>query len=137
MIQAILYEDEVGRLVAYSAMGHAGYARRGHDDIVCAAVSILGATVVNSLEALCGVSTDDTVIANDSGMLSFVLPEDLDLCQIHDAGLLMHTLQQGLRDIEGQYPKNLKLSTRPIDDLRSSKNGGRRNDQARSSAIRS
>ena len=79
MIQATLFKDESGYLKGFSARGHAGYAKRNHEDIVCAAVSVLGATIVNSLETVCGIPTDDTVVDNDNGMLSFILPGDLDL----------------------------------------------------------
>jgi len=126
MIHATLYRDEAGLLMAYSAEGHAGYAKRGHDDIVCAGVSVLGATAVNSLEAICGISTDDTVLENDNGRLLFAIPCGLDVCQLHDTQILMRTLQQGLGDLEDQYPRYLKLSIRPYSDLASSTNGGRK-----------
>lgn len=116
MIRAALYKDASGQLTGFTASGHAGYAKRDRDDIVCAAVSVLGATVVNSLEALCGISTDTTVIENDNGLLTFRLPGDLDLCQIHDAQILMRTLLQGLTDVEEQYPKHLRLVILPAQD---------------------
>lgn len=35
-------------------MGHAGYAKRGQPDIVCAAISVLTIGTVNSLQELAG-----------------------------------------------------------------------------------
>lgn len=44
-------------------MGHAGYAKRGKPDVLCAAISALTIGTVNSLEELAGeklsVTTDD------------------------------------------------------------------------------
>ncbi len=51
MIQISLYRDGSGRICGFRCAGHAGYAENG-SDIVCAAVSALAMTTVNSVEQL-------------------------------------------------------------------------------------
>ncbi len=104
MISAVLYERE-GRYTGFRAQGHSGYAEAG-SDIVCAAVSILGCTCVNSLESLLGVRVLER--ANEEGLLDFDLPE---LPEEKQAGtqLLMGALRQGLRDLQDSYPAYIRL----------------------------
>ena len=71
MISAVLYR-EGENLNGCQLKGHSGRGYAGHD-IVCAAVSILGCTCVNSLVTVCGVIPE--VIQNDEGILTFHLPE--------------------------------------------------------------
>jgi len=103
MITAVLYREE-GRFTGFRARGHSGYAEAG-SDIVCAGVSVLGCTCVNSLESLLGVKA--TLKANEDGLLDFELPE---VPEESRAGvqLLMGALGQGLSDLQEAYPKYVK-----------------------------
>ena len=109
MISAILYLGKDG----YSACritGHSGQAEAGRD-IVCAAVSILGCTCVNSLESVCGLIPE--VTQNEEGVLEFRLPE----MQPEDnakAQILMGALKQGLTDLADAYPRNVKLTIQTL-----------------------
>ena len=105
MIHIVLYR-EGNRLTGFSAKGHSGYAEAG-SDIICAAVSILGCTCVNSLESVCGVVP--RIRDNKEGSLVFDLPE-LSGEQSHDTGILMDALKQGLSDLAEQYPEFVHLS---------------------------
>ena len=107
MIHASLTQDPSGRLIAYRAKGHAGYAEEGFD-IVCSAVSILGVTCVNSLEALLHILAQ--VDNNSEGHLSFRLPPHLNEEQQKGAQLLMQSLYIGLQAIAEEYPKNLRVT---------------------------
>lgn len=49
MIKAHFYFDEAGNIRAFSFEGHAGYAEEG-SDIVCAGLSMLGQTVIGTLD---------------------------------------------------------------------------------------
>ena len=102
MIRVTLYRCE-GRWTGYRAEGHSGYAEAG-SDIVCAAVSVLGATCINSLESVCGIIPEIT--ENRDGLLAFHVKEPTE----HDAQVLLGALKQGLTDIEEQFPKNIKIS---------------------------
>ena len=53
MIKASFYYDQAGSLRAFDFSGHAGFADRG-SDIVCAAVSAIGQTVIGTIEELVG-----------------------------------------------------------------------------------
>ena len=105
MISATIYEGENG-YAACRITGHSGQAEAGRD-IVCAAVSILGCTCVNSLESVCGVVP--LVEENDDGVLGFRLPETTPE-ENAKAQILMGALKQGLSDLAEEYPRNITLS---------------------------
>ena len=106
MIRTV-FSREGERYTGFRASGHSGYAEAG-SDIVCAAVSVLGCTCVNSLESVCGVTPD--IAENDDGILAFTLPHSLDVSRAHDAQVLMAALHQGISDIARQYPRYVTLS---------------------------
>ena len=105
MISATLYLGEDG-YTACRITGHSGQAEAGRD-IICAAVSILGCTCVNSLESVCGVVP--LVEENDDGVLGFRLPETTPE-ENAKAQILMGALKQGLSDLAESYPRNITLS---------------------------
>ena len=65
MISALLLRNG-DRFTGFRASGHSGYAEAG-SDIVCAGVSVLGCTCVNSLESLLGVEV--ILKASEDGLL--------------------------------------------------------------------
>ena len=107
MIRAVFSRNADMQWTGYSAKGHSGYAQAG-SDIVCAAVSVLGATCINSLETVCGI--EPIITENADGTLAFHLPEQLSPMQQHDAQVLMAAMEQGLRDVAEQFPQYLRLS---------------------------
>ena len=104
MITATLFRDEA-RFTGFRARGHSGYAGEGQD-IVCAAVSVLGCTCVNSLESLLGIVV--TMHSNRDGLLDFDLPAMPEEKQ-EGAQLLMGALKQGLSDVRDSFPRFVKL----------------------------
>ena len=109
MISAILYQGTEG-LTACRITGHSGHAEAGRD-IVCAAVSILGCTCVNSLESVCGLIP--LVTENEEGVLSFQLPE-MTPEENSKAQILMGALKQGLTDLADAYPRNVTLTIQSL-----------------------
>ncbi len=107
MIRATLYRGADGQFTGYSAKGHSDYAEEGYD-IVCAAVSVLGATCANSLESVCGVVPE--ILANESGQLHFRIPPSLSPQAMHDAQILFGFLHQGLKDVAEEFPQGIQLS---------------------------
>ena len=95
------------QIAGLSVEGHAGYASHGRD-IVCAAVSCLGITCVNALEAVAGVRALVQQSERD-GALSIRLPDELEPQAGHDAQIILRTTVQGYRDIAKAYPKYLIL----------------------------
>ena len=104
MICATLFEED-GRFSGCQISGHSGYAREG-SDIVCAGVSVLGATCVNALESVCGVVP--VLEQNREGLLSFHLPERT-AEEDARAQILMGALRQGLRDLAETYPQYVRV----------------------------
>ena len=108
MIRCYLYVRGKDDIRGFLCAGHAGYAEEGYD-IVCAAASALTQGCVNALENFAGVVP--RVRMND-GFLAAYLPGD---CQNHDAQVLLHGMLQGLRDIQAQYPNNIRLQVQPVE----------------------
>ena len=82
----------------FSSKGHAGYAKEG-DDIICAAVSVLTANTINSIEKF----TDDAFKAEAAdGIVRWKFTE---LPLSKEAKLLMDSLVLGLEDIQETYGK--------------------------------
>ncbi len=54
MTTVVVCKDRTGSYRGFTCMGHAGYARKGKADILCAAISALVIGTVNSLEELAG-----------------------------------------------------------------------------------
>ncbi len=104
MTTVTLFYSE-GNLTGFMCKGHAGFARAGKD-IVCAAVSVLSTTCANALESVAGVTPEIEV---DDGYMKITLPEG---CDNHDAGVILRTFEQGVRDIEASYPKYIHITTR-------------------------
>ena len=107
MIRAVLYRDRQGQLTGFSSKGHSGYSVEG-SDIVCAAVSILTITCINSLESVCGIVP--VIDGGTDGFLEASLPHDVDEAKMHDAQVLFGALRQGLSDLAEQYPHYVRLS---------------------------
>lgn len=93
MIKAVFYlckKDVIG----YEISGHAQFAAKG-SDIVCAAVSVLSQAVTAELS---------NAVLNDCEGISVRLIEPNARNRV-----LCETLIHGLKQIEEQYPKNLKV----------------------------
>ena len=94
MIRVTVYKTRRHEYVGFDVSGHAGYAEAG-SDIICAAVSALVITTVNSIEKF---TEDETscVSDEDSGSITFRFSES----PSHDAGLLLDSMILGLEEIE-------------------------------------
>ena len=101
MIKILIHKTEDG-LDAFSCKGHAEYADEGQD-IICSAVSILTQNAVNSIEALTGIAYKSK---QKDGSLSFRLEGKPD----EKTELLLQSMLLGLRGIEEEYPKYLKVT---------------------------
>ena len=95
MIQAVFYRDAQDIFRGFRISGHAGYGEYGQD-IVCAAVSALALTAVNSIEAFC---SDRFTAQERDGDLDFRL------VSAGDSGsqLLLKSLALGVEQIRQEY----------------------------------
>lgn len=111
MIKLSLSKDISGRYVAFQAQGHAAYAEPGQDDIVCAAVTALAVSLINSLIELLQIKNLEYIIdeANISCSMLSVYP-NLTKRQIEDADLLFNSFELACRQISLSYgEKYLKV----------------------------
>lgn len=100
-----------GRLVGFDCKGHAGFGEAG-SDIVCSAVSALTTAIANGIVEVAKVQAGVSV--DEKHGMHLILAEDTGGDELDRAELLLQTLELGLRSIELQYPKNLKVSIKEV-----------------------
>lgn len=103
MIKAHMTYGTGNRITGFELTGHAGYGVEG-EDIVCAAVSVLTISTVNSLEQLAKVELDIDERPLEGGYLRVELKTDNDGAQ-----LLLASLRLSLVDIAQQYRKYIRF----------------------------
>lgn len=98
MIQVSVYKNQAGEFIGVCCDGHAEYDEPGQD-IVCAAVSVLMLSTMNSIEAF---TSDDFVcdMAEEGGFLDFKMTSEP--CS-SDSLLLIRSLVLALRSLERDY----------------------------------
>ncbi len=89
-----------------SASGHADSAPHG-EDIVCAAISVLMQTLVNSLEEVGGFMPLYTI--DEDGYIAAKLPKSITDLEFERAQVIFNTIIVGLKGIEEVYPEYIKL----------------------------
>jgi len=94
-------------LAGFRAKGHSGYAEEG-SDIVCAAVSALTQTAQIGLVKVAGAK----IRANydEKKALLEVLVLDQDAPSGPAAQVILRTLEEGILDIEQQYPEFVRVT---------------------------
>ncbi len=102
MVKVTFFQDQASDLVGFTCSGHADYAES--QDIVCAGVSALVITCVNSIEEL----TEDTFTCESDakgGDIVFRLTEGFS----EKSQLLLRSLALGLEEMEDSYKENIDL----------------------------
>lgn len=110
MTEAILYRSKDGLFKGFSLFGHANARKRGEYDLVCAAVSAVGFTIVGSLETICQIRQ----YHEEDGELVMMLPGDLSREAFDKAQIILETLKIGLKQIERQYPRHLRVLDKEV-----------------------
>ena len=110
MIRAEMFRSN-GRFVGFHCEGHAKFDRAGRD-IVCSAVSALTTAIANGITEVAKVQAG--VSANGRDGTHFILAADIGGEDWDRAELLLQTLELGLRAIEREYPRNLKVTIREV-----------------------
>lgn len=97
-----------GRIKAFECKGHSGYSEGG-SDIVCAAVSSAVTLAANTLtDFLC---IPCSVKADDAGLVRVIIKSDDDAAQA-----VAKSLEEHIRQIAGDYPRNIKVIYGGIDN---------------------
>jgi uncharacterized protein YsxB (DUF464 family) len=108
MVRFTVYQNNQKEYRGFKSEGHAGFAQAG-EDIVCAAVSALVMTAVNSLEAF----TQEAVCVNVKKEPPVIELSFQDIPG-KEAGLLMDSLVLGIQGIAKQYKKYIKLTFKEV-----------------------
>jgi len=110
MIKVIIYETNNNHIGRFTISGHSGYDIKGQD-IICAAVSVLGQNTLNSLVEVCGIKEDeiDYFIDEEKGFLDARVPRDLDEGTRMKAETVLRTLELGIKSIMESYPGYITL----------------------------
>ena len=90
MIQVTVHKKNQ-RIVSFEMTGHANFSEHG-SDIVCAGVSALAITTVNSIEKLAGYQPIVEVDEVEGGYLYMEVVEDLTKEQEHTTQILLNSL---------------------------------------------
>lgn len=109
MTTITIYKSDKGSYTGFTCNGHAGFSVSGKD-IVCAAISILVTTTVNSLEALAhqelALKEDET-----AGYIDCRFPDEIN----ESSKLLIDSMILGLESIAEQYGKKyLRLKFKEV-----------------------
>lgn len=115
MIEIKLYKDIGNRIVGYNISGHAGYGPRG-EDIVCAAVSVLGQTALMSLVEVCGLDENklEYLIDDEKGLLDVKIETTKDSDISENIQTVLKTLELGIKSIIESYPAYVTLEYREV-----------------------
>jgi len=108
MIVARFYFNKPGEITGFILEGHGELEYNGKkiikgNDILCAGVSSLVQGILIGLEYVALVSPK--IIKKESGLLECIINNSTD----EKAIVLLKTLLLSLKDIEKQYPDNLKI----------------------------
>ena len=94
MIRIEIHKDKQ-QYTGFTSQGHAGYAEAGYD-IICAAVSVLTVTTVNSIETF---TKDKFSVKQKEGFLEVTLEGTVS----RETALLLDSMILGLQGIQNDY----------------------------------
>ena len=108
MIIFTMLSDVSGNLCGFECEGHAGFDEYGKD-IVCAGVSALVLTCINSIEMLLGEEAE-TSSDEEKGFVSMQLKEK----PSSEAELLMESMLLGIEMIAENYKNRIRFSNKEV-----------------------
>lgn len=114
MIKVNIFISPINLRLGYEISGHAEFGPHG-GDIVCAAVSILGYTTLNSILEIAGVDKNQmSVVIDDAKGYMKVLVDDkiIEDPGKRDVQTILNTLAVGMETIKEGYPKYITIEYR-------------------------
>jgi len=113
MIKIKIFRDDLGFMNRYTILGHANYKAYG-EDIVCAAVSILGHTALRSLVEVCKLEEKEISykVDDETGFLDVKMLISPDDSRLKDTQIIFKNLAVGIKSLVESYPKYVTLEYR-------------------------
>ncbi len=113
MIKLIAYKNKLN-YVGFKIDGHAEYAEHG-EDIVCAAVSILSQTCINSLDKILKVDFDFSE-NQDKGFVELLITdfERKEKGIQEKISLIIESMELGIKGVESLYPDYVKTTSKEV-----------------------
>lgn len=100
MTTVMVYKTCTGMYRGFTCMGHAGFAKDGEPDILCASISFLVINTINALEELAGESFQ-TAAKEETGFIQCEFQEALQDKSV----FLLDTMVFGLKNLAETYGK--------------------------------
>lgn len=91
-------------------LGHTGYAKNG-EDIVCSALSSVVQTALLGLLTVANINVE-TVKDDETGYLSFKLPQNLTEKQKEHSQIILNTMFAGVSDLANGYSNFISLEVK-------------------------
>ena len=98
---SIKIERKAGKIIAFSCEGHCDYKKKG-EDIVCAGISSILQTAVLGLKEYLKA---DIELLKEAGKMVVGLKSSATA----DSQIILETMLLGLKGIEREYPKKVKI----------------------------
>lgn len=108
MIKVTFKKNNANEIVAFEISGHANYADNGFD-IVCAGVSALAITTINSIEKIANYKPIIDIEEDLGGFLYCEVLYDLTVKQKEITEILLNSLIIGLSDLQESYPDFIEI----------------------------
>lgn len=105
MIKIKVFVDNQQDIYGIEVSGHAGFAKNG-EDIVCAGVSALTYTMLNSLKSIVGI---EPTVKISNGYTKCILPLDIDGEKKTSAQIVLKTIVLGYKNIQESYKSFIEV----------------------------
>lgn len=108
MISVTISRNSAGQVMRLSAEGHAGYEEEGKD-IICASISTLMTTAINSLEEQLRWKNFYVVEEGENSFCELWVPEGISKSDEMVAQIILRTIIRGILDVEESVNENYGL----------------------------
>ena len=107
MVKVEIVRDIDKRILSFKCEGHAGFVKNpGDKDLVCAAVTAVIYTALGYMEDEYGMHD----FVQRDGFTAWECPEELKPGVIHNISVVLDAMAIGLKQIEMQFGKNIKVT---------------------------
>ncbi|MGG5330719.1 ribosomal-processing cysteine protease Prp [Enterococcus sp. AZ163] len=110
MITGTFKRNDRGRIVSIEVTGHAGFGDEG-EDIICASISTLAYSVLNSIDSLAGFQPIVEINEVEGGYLYAEMLEDITQEQINITQILLESLLIGFKTVKEEYSDYITIRT--------------------------